>query len=751
MDTAREKTILSWMKQIELSSLTIADFFDQHKVPFSQPRYFVYKKAVELYGKEGIKDNRSQGRNRKITDEIKGFLKGYFKNSDGCKLELLQDEIRNNFDANVSLSVLSRAIKGMGCGHILKNGRPKLDKLNEPEINSLGGFELIVAIAYHLGWPQRVEKIISGEVNELKKREIFNDNRDVLDLKGRKKNGTFTKRYNARKDVRTTRFQSISRKRPQKNFQSMNIVSDSAKAIERKNLAMLALPVITMNGSVRTINTALGQALVHLCGFNYKQRTLTKYLSELKYLGISVMLLKDLTSFWKETCGKDTFDSMTGSLLCYYIDGNTKALWSSRVKKNKVTMLGRVMGCLEQVFIHDNLGNPIYFETHAGQAPSGEYVLSMFEKIEEAILKIPHSRTVVNRAIVMDGGHNSVGTLRAFARQNKYYYITTLDDNQWNERNLLISKGRPQCYKYGNATLSEVVIELKDSKQNNYLIKTRGIKIYWLNTKKETVLLTNLPRNLVDASDVTYSYFRRWPCEELKFKESKSAVSLHRVAGYGKIEIDDIKVMEKQKKSEDIVNMIKEMLRIPLEKISKLEKKRAGLVIKENSIKMKSTITDGVRVVPVKLREMFYFYGKEIGKIEREIKKTEDEHKKEFKKLKKHKREWMRLQGKEQVYKIDVELDQIVTFYRVGLSNIYAYFIKHFLGGEPISMMMLLNRIIHLQGKITEDDSIRHIELQYNKKDPSMMEKLQSVIQKINNLEIKGISNKIMKFSLSKI
>lgn len=143
----------------------------------------------------------------------------------------------------------------MGCSHILKNGRPKLEKLNETGINSLGGFELIVATAYHLGWAQRVEKVISGEVKKLKKSKIFSDNCDTLDLKGRKKNGTFTKKYNARKDVRTTRFQSISSKRPKKNFQSMNIVSDTAKTVERKNLAMLALPVITKNGSVRTVDT----------------------------------------------------------------------------------------------------------------------------------------------------------------------------------------------------------------------------------------------------------------------------------------------------------------------------------------------------------------------------------------------------------------------------------------------------------------------------------------------------------------
>lgn len=46
-------------------------------------------------------------------------------------------------------------------------------------------------------------------------------------------------------------------------------------------------------------------------------------------------------------------------------------------------MLGRIMGCLEQVFIHDGLGHPIYFETYSGHDPTGEHTLGLFEKIED--------------------------------------------------------------------------------------------------------------------------------------------------------------------------------------------------------------------------------------------------------------------------------------------------------------------------------------------------------------------------------
>ena len=210
----------------------------------------------------------------------------------------------------------------------------------------------------------------------------------------------------------------------------MNIIRDTIKTIERKRLAILSLPVVTMNGSTRTVNSALGQELEHFSGFNYKQRSLTKYLNELKYLGVSTMLLQNMVTFWSKCWGSEIESLCNQALLCYYIDGNTKAIWSSkRVKKNKVTMLGRVMGCLEHVFIHDCFGHPVYFETYSGHAPCGEYILELFEKIEGVIEEVPGTKRSVHRVLVMDGASNSVKTLRAFASQKKYHYITPLDDN----------------------------------------------------------------------------------------------------------------------------------------------------------------------------------------------------------------------------------------------------------------------------------------------------------------------------------
>src|SRR5256886_17574718 len=65
-----------------------------------------------------------------------------------------------------------------------------------------------------------------------------------------------------------------------------------------KCLGLLALPLITLNGLMRSANNPLGNALEHFCGYNYQHHTLDKFLRELKYLVISDRLLRAMERFW---------------------------------------------------------------------------------------------------------------------------------------------------------------------------------------------------------------------------------------------------------------------------------------------------------------------------------------------------------------------------------------------------------------------------------------------------------------------
>ncbi len=378
--------------------------------------------------------------------------------------------------------------------------------------------------------------------------------------------------------------------------------------------------------------------------------------------------------FWKKNWGEELDGPDAEKLMCFYIDGNTKAIWSSkRVMKNKVTMLGRVMGCLEQVFIHDCFGHPIYFETYSGRCPhGGEYVLELFEKIEAVIDEMPGSRSAVCRAIVMDGADNSVKTLREFASQKKYHYITTLDNDQWNERKINFINS-PSRYIYGDATLQEVEIELEDSREKDYLIRSRAIKTDWDNGK-ETVLLTSLPRKQVGSSGVVQSYFNRRPSEELQFKSMNAAVSLKKITGYGKQEVKDENVIKRQAHAARMIEKLKNDLSGQLKKIKEHEEAIIKLIPEERKLRNQSKIENGKRILSSDLTEELKSYTRQINKHEKSIKKKiEKSDQDKFRRLRNHEREWFRLRGKEVVYKVDAELDRIVTYHRVGLANLYAY------------------------------------------------------------------------------
>lgn len=111
--------------------------------------------------------------------------------------------------------------------------------------------------------------------------------------------------------------------------------------MNRKNLSVLLLPLLTNNGTERSINKPLGNALQYAGSYNYKHATIDKYLRELKYLQISTELIncnaKFFHNFWKQ------YDSTDHKLACYYIDGNVKPLWSSSLsRKGKVTIEGKL-------------------------------------------------------------------------------------------------------------------------------------------------------------------------------------------------------------------------------------------------------------------------------------------------------------------------------------------------------------------------------------------------------------------------
>jgi transposase len=738
-EKTRAEKIAAIVRKIARSGQSVDEYFRTHSMPFSRGQYFRYQERWEAGGMPGLLDGRSQGNHRKLTPEGEGFLRWVHRENPEWSLAEIRQALKTALGIAVGRSTLS--------GFFQRVGEPILwPRPREPERVTMagGGFEILAALALHLGWVEHTAEVIGDAVRRFRHSAAYREERTSKDRKGRQ-GGRFTAAYNRRRDVREERFASVEEKRGNKNYSRMALFQTNRFVLERKCLGILAFPLITLNGGVRSANVPLGNALQQFCGYNYQHHTLDKFLRELKYLGLSGELLRDQVEFWQKHWRR-LGEKSELPFLCYYIDGNTKALWSQkRVKQNKVTMLGRVMGCLEQVFVHDAFGHPVYLETYAGKAPMGERILGLMEKIETA-LEGPGPELRVVRVIVMDAASNGVRTLRAFAAQDRYHYITALDDNQWHAEKVR-EVGRVQRYDYGQATLRDCEIELEDSQEKGYVLVVRAIRIDW-DQGKTTVLITSLPREVVGASRVVKAYFDRWPNEELQFRSMKSFACLNRVAGYGKKRLPDEKARARQKELARRMAERREKLKAPLEALAEQDEQLARRLEEQRRIHRRCPIVDGRRVVDRESQMQLTTLVRKIAQCRRQRKTMEEEWGKDLRKLRRYEKEWLRLQGKDFVYQIDVELDQIMAYFRIGLVNISCWFLKQCMSKSSMSLARFLHTILLMTAEIELTEDVRRVQLRHNPKDPEAMEKLKPALEQLNQLRIQHLDERRFEFVL---
>jgi len=734
----RSTNIIKAIKAIEKSPLSVNKYFKKYNPPFNYSTYYSYKQTIKEEGIEGLSDKRHQGNNTKLTTEIKNYVKGFLENKRSTTSLEIKNKIKKEFKIDISVRSINRFRQANKLSLILP---PK----ENCSLDESGASELVIALSLQTGLIDTISEFIYRRVQNKRRTKQFRES--VLfkkDYLSHRSKGKFTPRYNQLRGVRESRFKSIEEKIDTKKFDSMEIFRLSKESIKRYCIALISLPIVTSNGKSRSVNNVKGNALKYLCGFNYKASTLDKHIRELKYLQISNGLIEVIAkfwlNFWKERNKSDSI------FACYYIDGNTRALWSSKpCHKGKVTMLGRVMNCTETLFLHDGQGHPIYFKTFNGHADLGRNGLKMMDKITEYLDENTDikGKFAVSRILIMDGGGNAVKILREIT---DYYYITILDNNQITDRKLK-SVSEEKRYEYGDAYLIDCKIELKDS-NDGYILEPRAVKINWDNGKTST-LVTNLPMKIFSADNVIKSYFDRWPMQELDFKKMKNSVNIHRMVGYGKKLVENTNVLEKIELLQKQITKLKKDLRIPLSKIESLETKLQSLIKKETTYREKSNIVEGKRSFKYKNDEKFLKdTRKQIDQLNKNIKDIKIGYGNSFKSLKKKEDELARIIDKKKRYYVDVELDQLMTCFKISFANICSYLLDECFGGNKMSFQRLFESVFDLRGKVKENDKERNILIDRNPKQIEVMNDLADVFDIVNNMNVKDIRGCIYNFCL---
>lgn len=705
-------------------------------------QFFRLKKRFREQGIDGLVDQRHAGNARKLSPEQMELVRGVFTYNRHLSSKALQDELRNEWDIDIG----PRRIDQLRQQFNLSRMAPETDRKQEPV--QFAGIEIFSAIAHYVGILDHWNTTIQERLQQIKQtRNAEDDSKGGDPTYARRRNGTFSPRYNRLARIRRMKYASIDEKIKDKDFSRLSLNQLKAANLNRKNLAVLLLPLVTNNGAVRSLDKPLGNALKYACGYNYKNATIDKYLRELKYLQLSTDFIHCNARFWSRFWKK--YDDRDHKLACYYIDGNVKPLWSSkRCRKGRVSMLGRIMNCLEQVVLHDGFGRPIYFQTFSGNAGLQKHALQSMEHLDELLNegRDPDSRkSHCSRALIFDSAANAVQTLRAFSK-SKYHYITILDTNQIHPRKFK-HLSKPQRYRYGHATLTDCEIELIDSKEPKYIYESRAVQVQWDNGRS-CCLVSSIPQTLLDTSEIVKAYFDRWPFCEKQYAMMKAAVCFFQVVGYGKKLLEDDNMLERMKKLQAELRQLHHELEAPLLQISDKEQHLQKLFEEECRLKENSKIKDGERIQSQRNQKALEICQRQIGRIQREIKSIEKPFREKFDTLRKKSKEFVRIQGKKEVYHVDVELDQLLTSFRLTLANLLTFLAKEILGEASIEMNTLIQSILFLPGKIEHQPGRRKVYINKNEKDLEFMAKLAKALSKLNALQIRHSGGAIYEFEL---
>ena len=145
----RVEEVREAIARIERSTLSAQEYIQRYGAPFSLAQFYRYRARIASEGEEGLKDRRHNEHRRKLKQEQSGFIRGFIKNNQKVTLAQVQQAVITEFGITVNCSTISRTLKKLGI-RLDRRGGERRQK--EKERVSGAGFELVAALAVHLGW-----------------------------------------------------------------------------------------------------------------------------------------------------------------------------------------------------------------------------------------------------------------------------------------------------------------------------------------------------------------------------------------------------------------------------------------------------------------------------------------------------------------------------------------------------------------------------------------------------------------------
>jgi transposase len=674
----------------------------------------------------------------KMTEQVKGGLRALALTDATAGSAILAERLSALFDISVSPSLVQEALQELGLAR--PRGRPwwraagATAPTAEPEAVvqqlAVAGAELLKAVDEDCGAVAALTKAIGAQLAALPVVEgPVEDDRADRDGRGRFL-GSYNEPQQRLEPELGDKFNSVAARRAVKDLPAMRVVAESDEVRHRKNLGLVLLPVIVRGSRWSELGHWRGDHLEDLVGYAYQASTIDKYLRELKLAGSADAAREAMATFWLEREGTPT-DTATGAVVVY-ADTATKPLWTHHwTRATRVSKTGRVMPATSMLTLHSGAGTPLVFRNFCGNvslAGEIEATLAMYER---------HAgEGAAQRIVVMDREAHAVWLFKLLDSK-KWGFVVPLRANVLGPKARFEEQGPWAPYGADGDEVCDAWLWLNDTRPGEPEMRVRVLGRRRHRTGKVAWFATNRPPTELPAEAGIRLYFDRWPAQEHVYRDGTGAVGLEVHHGYGKRKVENIVVIDRLERLEGQIRKreaeVQKYATRAVDLRHELQPLREVLghatpLIQQDRVNLEAAI--GRRGARAALQERFHSLGLwenwladsngKAERLEQQIRQADQDGAAATADIAKKRLEIERLMGRRQIFTVDVELDEIMTAYKLTFMNLCRVLMDEHLD-LALEIETLVDAVLTLPGERILQPTVETVRIYRQPRDERIM------------------------------
>jgi len=647
---------------------------------------------------------------------------------------------------DISTTLVKRGLSQLGLAH--PPGAAGHRTSTTVQTLGLAGAELLKAVDHELGATAALTTDIKSALCALPQP----DGPVRQDTDNRDERGRFKAAYNEPRE-RTEpelgdRFDSVELKRQGKDLSQMRTTNSSYESLHRKVQALVLLPCGTDSARWDGLRHWSGEAYEGLVGVPYMPATLDKFARELKYAGGGGVARESLAAFW---LGRPALlgESPVQGAAALYVDTAVNPVWTHHFSRcAKVARLGgRVMPATSTTYLNAGCGTPVLYTSCSGHTSLPKAVGGLLDSYESIA-----GPDTAQRLVVMDREGHAAWLLKEL-RDRDWDFIVPLRQSSVDKPERFCELTDWVPYKDKGDEVRGGRLELNDSKAPDESLQVRVVGRKRRRTGKVAWYATLADAEAFSDPTVLDLYFARWPLQELVFRDGNGRVHLGAHYGYGRRKVDNVAVLDRLDKIQGYTRKLDIRVKKGQQNAQALraEVTEKSLAINRVSERLDAlraeldasvaqgragTATFKERYASARALESWLASNRndvasqaeDAVVLERKVKTARSRRKS-------LQDEQAILDSRRRIFTVDVELDELMTAFKLTFMNLCGVLMTQYLG-KQMQLDTLIRGILTLPGERVRTPTTETIRIYRHERDRQLMPLVEAACQKLTEQEM---------------